>query len=53
VAFRVISYLVYRKIAFESEVEALLDALESSLNNLKKSSVKEVSKENNLVNSSG
>ena len=52
-SFRVISCLVYRKIAFENEVQALLDVPESSLNNLKKSLVKEISKKDTLVNSLG
>ncbi len=42
-----------QKIAFENEVQALLDVPESSLNNLKKSLVKEISKKDTLVNSLG
>jgi len=42
--------LVHRKIAFRSEVQALLDVLEIILNNLEKSSVEEISNKNTLVN---
>ena len=41
IIFRVISCLVYRKIIFGSKVQALLNILEISLNNLEKSLVVE------------
>ena len=51
VAFRVISYLAYRKIAFKSGVQALLDMLELSIEKSEKSSVEKMPKKSALVDS--
>ena len=48
-AFKAISHLVYRKIAFRSKVQALLDISELSLNKLEKSLVKKVLKNGALA----
>ena len=50
VAFRVIPYLVHRKIAFGDRVKALLGALELYIKELEKSSVEKVSKESSFEN---
>ena len=50
-AFKAISHLVYRKIAFRSKVQALLDISELSLNKLEKSLVKKVLKNGALADS--
>jgi len=51
VAFRVIPCLVFRKIVFGSKVQALLNMLELSLDDLEKSSVEKMSEESVLVDS--
>jgi len=51
VAFRVILCLVFRKIVFGSKVQALLNMLELSLDDLEKSSVEKVPEKSALVDS--
>ena len=50
-AFRVIPCLVFKKIVFGSKVTTLLNMLELSLDDLEKSSVKQVPEKSALVGS--